>query len=52
MSENKISVEIYDYGPLLSKEEIKGFGMKALNFLLAQVFFFEKKKCVDVRGGV
>jgi len=43
MRENKISVEIYDYGPLLSKEEIKGLGMKALNFLLAQTFLSKRK---------
>ena len=26
------------------------WGMINLDFLLAQVFFYKKKKCVDVRG--
>jgi len=50
----EFGVEIYGYDPMLSKEEIETFGMKALDnlkdFLLAQVFFCKKKKCVDVRG--
>jgi UDP-N-acetyl-D-mannosaminuronate dehydrogenase len=33
MSENKISVEVYGYDPLLNKEEIEAFGVKALNEL-------------------
>ena len=33
MSENKISVGIYEYGPLLSKEGIEAFGVKALDDL-------------------
>ena len=73
----EFGVEAYGYDPLLSKEEIEGFGVRALDdmlqitdycpkgawmvllwhwgminkdFLLAQVFFCKKKKCVDVRG--
>ena len=71
----EFGVEIYGYDPLLSKEEIESFAVKALDdlnvkvdcvivavahdefkemtlkdFLLAQVFFSKKKKCVDVRG--
>ena len=71
----EFGVKTYGYDPLLSREEIEAFCVKALDeldvkvdcvivavahgefkrmnlkdFLLAQVFFYKKKKCVDVRG--
>ena len=39
-------VEVYGWDPLLTRDEIEGFGVKALDFLLAQVFFFLKRKSV------
>ncbi len=67
----EFSIEVYGYDPMLSKEEIEQFGVKAFNtsedikvdcvivavahnefkkmnfkdFLLAQIFFYKKKKC-------
>ena len=34
----EFGVDDYGYDPLLSREEIERFGVKALNFLLAQTF--------------
>ena len=37
-------VEVYGYDPLLSKEEIEAFGVKALDFSFSTGFLFSKKK--------
>ena len=43
-------VDLYGYVPLLSKEEIEGFGAKALSFSFSTGFLFSKKKkcCVNL----
>jgi UDPglucose 6-dehydrogenase/UDP-N-acetyl-D-galactosamine dehydrogenase len=47
----EFGVKIYGYNPLLSREEIEAFGVKALDFSFSTGFLFsKKKKCVDVRG--
>jgi len=44
-------VDVYGYDPLLSKEEIESFDVKALDFSFSTGFLFcKKKKCVDVRA--
>ena len=43
----EFGVDIYGYDPLLSKEEIEAFGVKALDFSFSTGFLFcKKKKCV------
>ena len=40
---------MYGYDPLLSREEIEGLGVKALDFSFSTGFLFsKKKKCVKV----
>ena len=47
----EFGIEVYGYDPLLSREEIEDFGVKALDFSFSTGFLFsKKKKCVDVYG--
>jgi len=40
----EFGIKIYGYDPLLSKEEIEDFGVKALDFSFSTGFLFSKKK--------
>ena len=40
----EFGVDVYGYDPLLSKEEIEGFGVNALDFSFSTGFLFSKKK--------
>ena len=43
----EFDVDVFGYDPLLSKEEIERFGVKALDFSFSTGFLFsKKKKCV------
>jgi UDPglucose 6-dehydrogenase/UDP-N-acetyl-D-galactosamine dehydrogenase len=45
----EFGIDVYGYDPLLSTEEIEGFGVKALDFSFSTGFLFsKKKKCVKV----
>jgi len=46
----EFGVEAYGYDPLLSKEEIEGFGVKALDFSFSTGFLFSKKKKCKMDG--
>ncbi len=45
----EFGIDVYGYDPLLSKEEIKNFGVKTLDFSFSTGFLFpKKKKCVKM----
>ncbi len=46
----EFGVDAYGYDPLLSKEEIEGFGVKALDFSFSTGFLFSKKKKCKMDG--
>ena len=46
----EFGIDVYGYDPLLSKEEIEGFGVKALDFSFSTGFLFSKKKKCKMDG--